>query len=46
MKFLNEILRRPSFERPYLVLAVGYPASEAKVPRIQKNRLEDSSQFV
>ena len=46
MKFLNEILGRPPFERPYLVLAVGYPASDAKVPRIQKNRLADSSQFV
>lgn len=46
MKFLNQILERPSFERPYLVLAVGYPAAAARVPRIDKNRLEQSCQFV
>lgn len=32
MRFLNEILGRPSNERPYLVLVTGYPAEAARVP--------------
>ena len=45
MRFLNEILGRPSNERPYLVLAVGYPESDAKVPRITKKSLERELRF-
>lgn len=45
MRFLNEILHRPSNERPYLVLAVGYPASGALVPVIHKKPLEEVCQF-
>jgi nitroreductase len=45
MRFLNEILHRPSNERPYLVLAVGYPASAAQVPVITKKPLEEVCQF-
>lgn len=45
MRFLNEILERPNHERPYLILAVGYPADEARVPSISKKRLADSCQF-
>ncbi len=29
MKFLNDILGRPSSERPFLLLVVGYPAGDA-----------------
>lgn len=36
MRFLNEILVRPANERPFLILVVGYPAVEAKVPVITK----------
>jgi len=36
MNFLNEILGRPNNERPFLLLVVGYPAKDAKVPDIQK----------
>ncbi len=36
MGFLNEMLARPSNERPYLVLVVGYPAADAVVPVIAK----------
>lgn len=45
MRFLNEILDRPANERPYLVLAVGYPARGARVPSITKKRLADVCQF-
>jgi nitroreductase len=46
MRFLNEILDRPPNERPYLLLAVGYPASGAKVPRIRKRPLSKSCDFL
>jgi len=45
MRFLNRLLQRPANERPYLVLAVGYPAQDAQVPAITKKRLEDVCQF-
>jgi len=41
MRFLNEILGRPSNERPFLLLVVGYPAARAEVPRITKKSLEE-----
>lgn len=41
MNFLNEILDRPSNERPYLLLVVGYPAEEAQIPVISKKPLHD-----
>jgi nitroreductase len=43
MKFLNEILGRPSNERPFLLLTVGFPAKNAMVPDIHK---KDLSKFV
>lgn len=46
MGFLNEILGRPSNERPFLNLVVGYPAENAVVPRITKRPLEDIATFV
>ncbi len=41
MKFLNQILNRPTNEHPFLVLVVGYPADDAKVPQITKKGLEE-----
>ena len=32
MSFLNDILKRPSSEKPYLILVVGKPAKDATVP--------------
>ena len=46
MKFLNEILGRPKSERPFLLLVVGYPADDARVPDIKRKSLEDFSSFV
>lgn len=40
MKFLNSILDRPLSEKPLMVLVVGYPASDARVPDIQRKPLE------
>jgi iodotyrosine deiodinase len=46
MNFLNEILNRPSNERPFVLLVVGYPAENAKVPMITKKGLEQIATFV
>ncbi|HKI78028.1 MAG TPA: nitroreductase family protein [Ignavibacteriaceae bacterium] len=41
MNFLNDILNRPKNEKPYLLLVVGHPAEEAKVPDIKKKPLKE-----
>jgi len=46
MKFLNEILGRPKSERPFLLLVVGYPADDARVPDIQRKPLEEFASFI
>lgn len=46
MNFLNEILGRPKWERPYLLLVVGYPAEDAQVPDISKKPLSEIATFV
>jgi nitroreductase len=46
MKFLSEILQRPSHERPFLLLVVGYPAVGALVPNIQRLPLRDIATFL
>ncbi|MGD8402806.1 MAG: nitroreductase family protein [Anaerolineales bacterium] len=46
MVFLNKILKRPSNERPFLVLVVGYPAEETTVPDINKKPLDEIATFV
>jgi iodotyrosine deiodinase len=40
MKFLSTILQRPENERPYVVIPVGYPAEDARVPDISKKPLD------
>jgi nitroreductase len=46
MGFLNEILGRPSNERPFLILVVGYPAEDAQAPLIRKKSLDEIATFV
>ena len=46
MKFLNEILGRPKSERPFLLLVVGYPAGDARVPDIKRKALEEFTSWV
>lgn len=41
MKFLNAILGRPSNERAYLLIPVGYPADGCRVPDIERKPLRD-----
>jgi nitroreductase len=44
--FLSEILERPENERPFVVLPVGYPAEDAKVPDIKKKTLGEIALFL
>ncbi len=41
MKFLQEILGRPKTEVPFVLIPVGYPAENAKVPDIKRKPLEE-----
>lgn len=41
MDFLAKILGRPSSERAFLLLPIGYPKKGCQVPDIQRKRLED-----
>jgi iodotyrosine deiodinase len=46
MKFLTKILDRPSHERPFLLLVVGYPAMGALVPNIKRLPLGEIVTFM
>lgn len=46
MGFLNTILGRPEHERPFLLLVVGYPATDAQVPEITKKPLTEIATFL
>jgi hypothetical protein len=41
MKFLARILRRPEYERPYLLIPVGHPADGCVVPDLERKPLEE-----
>lgn len=41
MKFLTGILRRPSYERPFLLIPVGWPAEGCMVPDIGRKSIEE-----
>ncbi|MCZ6612990.1 MAG: nitroreductase family protein [Planctomycetota bacterium] len=41
MKFLARTLKRPAYERPYLLIPVGYPAAGCVVPDLQRKPLEE-----
>ena len=41
MRFLGKLLRRPAYERPYLLIPVGYPAEGCMVPDIERKSIEE-----
>ena len=41
MKSLAKILKRPAYERPYLLIPVGYPAEECVVPDLERKPLRE-----
>jgi iodotyrosine deiodinase len=46
MKFMNEIMGRPSDERPFVLLVVGYPADDCKVPAISRKSVSEISSYL
>ena len=46
MKFLTKILDRPTHERAFLLLVVGYPSEGALVPDIERFSLGEISTFI
>jgi iodotyrosine deiodinase len=46
MGFLNRILKRPSYEKPFVLLVVGHPAENALVPDIGRKPLDEICSFV
>jgi iodotyrosine deiodinase len=46
MNFLNHVLNRPGNEKPFLILVVGHPAKDARVPDISKKPLKEILEFV
>ena len=45
MHFLTKILERPSNERPFLLLPVGYPKKPTYVPNLERKSLKDMAAF-
>ena len=45
MAFLNKILKRPKSERPFLLLVVGFPANNAKVPDIKRKLIPEITTY-
>jgi len=43
MHFLQRILNRPSNERPFVLIPVGYPAENVTVPNIRRKQLREIS---
>ena len=41
MAFLGEVLERPTNEKAFLVMPVGYPAHNARVPDLSRKTLSD-----
>jgi nitroreductase len=46
MGFLNDILGRPKNEMAYLLLVVGHPAPDCRVPDIRRLALDDYARFL
>ena len=46
MNFLTDILGRPTNEKPFLLLPVGYVADDAKVPDIKRKPLDEIATFM
>ncbi len=45
MNFLEKILQRPANEKAFLLIPVGYPAPDARVPNLTRKGLEEVAVF-
>jgi iodotyrosine deiodinase len=46
MHFLQKILSRPTNERPFVLIPVGYPSENITVPNIQRKQLGEISTWL
>ena len=46
MNFLREICGRPDNEKPVILLVVGYPADDARVPAIERKPLDTITSWI
>ena len=46
MKFLREILNRPTNEKPFILFPVGYPKADATVPVLKRKSLAECSEWL
>jgi len=46
MRFLQQILGRPKNEIPFVLIPVGYPADDAKVPDIKRKPLDEIMEVI
>ncbi|MAJ28994.1 nitroreductase family protein [bacterium TMED181] len=45
MKFLRDLLNRPSREKPFLLFPVGYPSSDCMVPDLTRKKIDQIRSF-
>ena len=45
MGFLRDILKRPDHEHAMLVMPIGYPRDDAKIPNLKRKKLQEISKF-
>jgi iodotyrosine deiodinase len=45
MDFLRELLERPANEKPVMIVVTGYPAADARVPRLERKPLGEIATF-
>jgi len=45
MGFLSEVLERPANEKPVMLVVTGYPAPDARVPRLRRKALTEIATF-
>ena len=45
MNFLAKVLDRPSYERAFLLMPVGYPKNPVYVPDLKRKKLEEMAVF-
>ena len=46
MKFMNKILHRPSSEKPFLLLVVGFPSENRTAPNLDRQELKQMVDFL
>ena len=46
MRFLNKILNLPKFEKPFMIIPIGYPSYDIKIPDIKRKTLDEISTFI